>query len=69
MAQAKFEISRELYKELSLADAKLKSAIEFFEKKEMSSRKDFFLKFGHPTNSKSAFLIKICVFSKKERCR
>ena len=44
MAQAKFEISRELYKELSLADAKLKSAIEFFEKKEMSSQERLFFK-------------------------
>ena len=44
MAQAKFEINRELYKELSLADAKLKSAIDFFEKKEMSSQERLFFK-------------------------
>ena len=44
MAQAKFEINRDLYKELSLADAKLKSTIDFFEKKKMSSQQRLFFK-------------------------
>jgi hypothetical protein len=44
MAQAKFEINRDLYKELSLADAKLKSTIDFFEKKKMSSQERLFFK-------------------------
>ena len=44
MAQAKFEINRDLYKELSLADARLKSTIELFEKKEMSSQERLFFK-------------------------
>ena len=50
MAQAKFEINRDLYKELSLADARLKSTIELFEKKEMSSQERLFLRCGHPIN-------------------
>ena len=44
MAQAKFEINRDLYKELSLADARLKSTIDLFEKKEMSSQERLFFK-------------------------
>ena len=44
MAQAKFEINRELYKELSLADAKLKSTLDFFAKKKMSSQERLFFK-------------------------
>ena len=44
MAQAKFQINRDLYKELSLADARLKSTIELFEKKEMSSQERLFFK-------------------------
>ena len=44
MAQAKFEINRELYKELSLSDAKLKSTLDFFAKKKMSSQERLFFK-------------------------
>ena len=44
MAQAKFEINRDLYKELNLADARLKSTIDLFEKKEMSSQERLFFK-------------------------
>ena len=44
MAQAKFEINRDLYKELSLADARLKTTIDLFEKKEMSSQERLFFK-------------------------
>ena len=44
MAQAKFEINRDLYNELSLADARLKSTIDLFEKKEMSSQERLFFK-------------------------
>ena len=50
MAQAKFEINRDLYKELNLADARLKSTIDLLKKKRCLVRKDFFLKYGHPKN-------------------
>ena len=44
MGQAKFELNRDLYKELSFADARLKSTLELFEKKEMSSQERLFFK-------------------------
>ena len=40
------QIEMRLYKELSLADARLKSTIELFEKKEMSSQERLFLRCG-----------------------
>ena len=64
MAQAKFEINRDLYKELSLADARLKSTIDLFEKKEMSSQERLFLKYGHPKLKIGVFDVGIEILKK-----
>ncbi len=44
MATTKFSISRDLYEELSLTESKLKSTLDYFEKKSMTSQERLFFK-------------------------
>tara|TARA_E500000178_G_C17036221_1_gene763503 strand:+ start:5465 stop:5953 length:489 start_codon:yes stop_codon:yes gene_type:complete len=44
MATTRFSISRELYEELSLTESKLKSTLDYFNKKNMTSQERLFFK-------------------------
>jgi CRP-like cAMP-binding protein len=44
MTTTKFSISRDLYEELSLTESKLKSTLDYFEKKNMTSQERLFFK-------------------------